>query len=117
MNKRKVSECARPNKKGKANFIPSPLLEILSVQMLGSKIKGDHYRDGAKEKILSGKLGSNELISSIALDIQASICTLQVEMERSLIWSQRKNCLGSLQFGAIQSCMQLFKNIYQALSY
>ena len=54
---RKFPECARPNKKGKANFILSPLLEMLSVQMLGSKIKGDHYPDRAKEKILNGKLG------------------------------------------------------------
>ena len=99
---RKVPECARPNKKGKANFILSPLLEMLSVQMLGSKIKGDHYPDRAKEKILNGKLGLNELINSIVLDIQASICTLQIEMERPLTWSQRENCLGNLQFGVIQ---------------
>lgn len=56
MNNRKVSKCARPNKKGKANFILCPLLEILSVQMLGSKIKGDHYPDRAKKKFLVGSL-------------------------------------------------------------
>lgn len=60
MNKRKVAECPRQNKKGKAILIPSPLLEILLVQTLGFKIQDDHLPDKTKGNNLSGKLISND---------------------------------------------------------
>lgn len=51
MNKTKVP--GRTTRIKKVNFIPSSLLEVLSVQMLGSKIESDHLREPEK-KILVG---------------------------------------------------------------
>lgn len=72
------------SEKGKAIFIPSLLLEILLVQMLGLKIEDNHLPDRTKRK--NPKLGSSKFN-----DHKLS-CTrywklhhaFQVEMERSL---------------------------------
>lgn len=58
MNKRKVADCAKQSEKGKAIFIPSLLLEILLVQMLGLKIEDNHLPDRTKRK--NSKLGSSK---------------------------------------------------------
>ena len=66
MNKRKVAECARQNKRGESIFIPSPLLEILLVQMLDFKIEDDHLPDRAKGKILvESSVQMNSMINKL----------------------------------------------------